>query len=177
MFGREGLGEVLRMLHGPSWVPLANARTQLGKGSGASASLPSGHAEVVTYASRSGRTGGTKVVEELSPREAEVPELVGRHLSNPQIAERLYISVRTVESHIASLIRKLGVADRRALGPTRPSIIPPWFVRYEPARTYPRRDRRSSAARPNETSCTRWSKPSPRSRSPASAAAGRPGWP
>jgi class 3 adenylate cyclase len=54
-------------------------------------------------------------MEELSQREAEVLELVGSHLSNPQIAERLYISVRTVESHVASLIRKVGVADRRAL--------------------------------------------------------------
>ena len=54
-------------------------------------------------------------MEELSTREAEVLDLVGRHLSNPQIAERLYISVRTVESHIAALIRKVGTADRRAL--------------------------------------------------------------
>ena len=47
---------------------------------------------------------------------------VGEHLSNAQIARRLLISVRTVESHVSSLLHKFGVADRRALagmaGPT-----------------------------------------------------------
>ncbi len=51
----------------------------------------------------------------VSGREAEVLALVGEHLTNAQIAGRLYVSVRTVESHVSSLLRKLGVADRRAL--------------------------------------------------------------
>ncbi|WP_346114396.1 ATP-binding protein, partial [Nonomuraea maheshkhaliensis] len=68
---------------------------------------------------------------EISPREAEVLELVGAHLSNAEIAARLCISVRTVESHVSSLLRKLEAPDRRALaqrapeppgsGPSRPA--------------------------------------------------------
>jgi predicted ATPase/DNA-binding CsgD family transcriptional regulator len=51
----------------------------------------------------------------VSEREAEVLSLVGDHLTNAEISARLYISVRTVESHVSSLLRKLGVSDRRAL--------------------------------------------------------------
>ena len=56
------------------------------------------------------------VTVEISAREAEVLTLVGEHLSNAEIGARLFISVRTVESHVSSLLRKLGVPDRRALG-------------------------------------------------------------
>ena len=51
----------------------------------------------------------------VSDREAEVLSLVGAHLSNAQIANRLVISVRTVESHVSSLLRKLEVASRQEL--------------------------------------------------------------
>lgn len=51
----------------------------------------------------------------ISTREAEVLSLLGEHLSNAEIGARLYISVRTVETHVSSLLRKLGASDRRAL--------------------------------------------------------------
>ncbi len=58
----------------------------------------------------------------MSEREAEVLEAVGAHLSNAQIAGRLHISVRTVESHVSSLLRKFGVPDRRALAGLAPVV-------------------------------------------------------
>lgn len=51
----------------------------------------------------------------MTDRERDVLVLVAGHLTNVEIAERLSVSVRTVESHVSSLIRKLGVSDRRAL--------------------------------------------------------------
>jgi DNA-binding CsgD family transcriptional regulator len=51
----------------------------------------------------------------ISAREAEVLAALGEHLSNAEIGARLFISVRTVESHVSSLLRKLRASDRREL--------------------------------------------------------------
>src|SRR5262244_2270074 len=51
----------------------------------------------------------------ISAREAEILTLVGEHRSNAEIGAPLFISVGTVEPHESSLLRKLGVPDRRAL--------------------------------------------------------------
>jgi predicted ATPase/DNA-binding CsgD family transcriptional regulator len=54
-------------------------------------------------------------VPEVSRREAEVLAALGGRLTNAEIAAALHISVRTVESHVSSLLRKYGVGDRLAL--------------------------------------------------------------
>jgi predicted ATPase/DNA-binding CsgD family transcriptional regulator len=54
-------------------------------------------------------------ISALSAREAEVLDALVDRLTNAEIAARLYISVRTVESHISSALRKLNLADRRQL--------------------------------------------------------------
>jgi DNA-binding CsgD family transcriptional regulator len=48
----------------------------------------------------------------LSPREREVAALVGEGLTNTEIAARLYISKRTVESHVDHIKQKLDLGSR-----------------------------------------------------------------
>jgi DNA-binding CsgD family transcriptional regulator len=52
---------------------------------------------------------------ELTRREAELVALAREGLSNAEIADRLIVSVRTVESHLYRAMQKLGVSDRRDL--------------------------------------------------------------
>ena len=52
----------------------------------------------------------------VTPRELDVLDAVGERLSNAEIADRLGVSERTVESHVSSLLHKLQVAGRRELG-------------------------------------------------------------
>ena len=51
----------------------------------------------------------------VTRREAEVLQLIGRGLSNAEIAEKLFLSVRTIESHVSTLLRKLQLETRAAL--------------------------------------------------------------
>ena len=67
----------------------------------------------------------------VTAREAQVLAAIGRRLPNREIAAQLMISVRTVESHVSALLRKLGVPDR-------PALI--WLGQHLPASSsFPRR--------------------------------------
>ncbi|MCA2226356.1 ATP-binding protein [Nonomuraea aurantiaca] len=69
---------------------------------------------------------------EVSAREGEVLAALGAGLSNAQIARLMHISVRTVEGHVSSLLRKYAVADRQALAARAPAadetITPPGTI-------------------------------------------------
>jgi DNA-binding CsgD family transcriptional regulator len=56
--------------------------------------------------------GGPQVKAGLSRREEDVARLVGLGLSNDQIAAQLFLSVRTVEHHVTSILRKLPASGR-----------------------------------------------------------------
>lgn len=48
----------------------------------------------------------------LTKRELQVLELLGEGLYNKEIAERLYISEKTVKNHVSSIFKKINVTDR-----------------------------------------------------------------
>jgi DNA-binding NarL/FixJ family response regulator len=54
-------------------------------------------------------------LEELSPREREVAEYIARGYSYRKTADAMFVSVKTVETHMSHIFEKLGVASRHEL--------------------------------------------------------------
>ena len=59
-----------------------------------------------------GPKSGVALIEPLTPRERDVLRLVAEAANNGEIADELGISLRTVETHLASIYGKLGVRGR-----------------------------------------------------------------
>jgi DNA-binding CsgD family transcriptional regulator len=66
----------------------------------------------IRLGSRAGRRRPSTGWESLTPTELQVADLVGQGLTSPQVAARLYISPRTVQTHISHILRKLGLRSR-----------------------------------------------------------------
>lgn len=57
-------------------------------------------------------TAENRALDELSKRELEVLQLLAEGMSNARIAEKLFISEKTVKSHVSNILSKLHLADR-----------------------------------------------------------------
>jgi len=66
----------------------------------------------VRLGSRTGRRRPSTGWASLTPTELQVADLVGQGLTSPQVAARLYISPRTVQTHITHILRKLDLRSR-----------------------------------------------------------------
>ncbi|SEM14443.1 response regulator [Streptacidiphilus jiangxiensis] len=69
-------------------------------------------AEFANRPDRGAPSGSARPLAGITEREVEVLTLVGRGLSNSEIAETLVISVATAKSHVARLLTKLDARDR-----------------------------------------------------------------
>jgi DNA-binding NarL/FixJ family response regulator len=57
-----------------------------------------------------------EVIDRLTPQELQIVQMAADGLTNREIGERLYLSHRTVSSHLHRVFPKLGVTSRAALG-------------------------------------------------------------
>ena len=100
------LGPLQRALAGPGCHP-GRPRNDHGTGT-ETARLPTGKTTGTGGAARMRGVEDLGLREGISPREQDVLTKLGEHLTNAEIAQELHVSVRTVESHVSSLLRKLG---------------------------------------------------------------------
>jgi DNA-binding CsgD family transcriptional regulator len=100
---------------------------ELARVCGATALVERGHVELIASGARPRRTALTGS-DSLTPSERRVSRLAADGLSTPEIAQQLFVTVNTVESHLRRTYLKLGVHSREelvsALAPRAPAAEP-----------------------------------------------------
>lgn len=93
-------------------VAIAEARTALETLEQQHAARDADAAAALLRSLGAGGRAGARVGAALTRRESEVLELLAHGLSNPEIAERLFISRKTAEAHVGHVLSKLGLRNR-----------------------------------------------------------------
>ncbi len=65
--------------------------------------------------SMAGRRAGASSIDSLSDRELQVFQMIGEGMTHQHIADKLMLSVKTIESHVEHIKRKLGLSSGREL--------------------------------------------------------------
>lgn len=81
-------------------------------GSGSAASDGGDESVAAKSGAGSGELSAARRLDVLSPREKELALLIAQGMGNAEIAEKLYISIPTVKTHVARILEKLQVSNR-----------------------------------------------------------------
>jgi DNA-binding CsgD family transcriptional regulator len=103
-------------------APLQQA-VELARGCGAVPLVEHAHAELRIAGARPRRLAFTGAAA-LTPRERQVAALAADGRSNPEIAQLLFVTRKTVETHLGAVYRKLGLAAREGLAGALGAALP-----------------------------------------------------
>jgi DNA-binding CsgD family transcriptional regulator len=88
---------------------------------GATAVVGRAHDELVLAGARP-RRPAISGLDALTPSELRIAEMAADGMTNKEIAQSLFVTLRTVEMHLHNAYRKLGISSRRALSVARGAL-------------------------------------------------------